>query len=94
MFILFFSFSFVSPEQCDKLREEITKVKELIANKDSADPEEVKKATSTLQQASLKLFELAYKKMASERESSSSSSSTSQSTDDSSSSEQKKEDKN
>lgn len=87
----------MSPEQCDKLREEITKVRELITNKDSADPEEVKKATSTLQQASLKLFELAYKKMASERESSSSSSSsssTSQSADDSSSSEQKKEDKN
>lgn len=49
--------------QCDKLREEITKVRELLANKDSADPEEIKKATSTLQQSSLKLFELAYKKV-------------------------------
>lgn len=45
------------------MREEITKVKELLANKDNADPEEIKKATSTLQQASLKLFELAYKKV-------------------------------
>ncbi|XP_055307664.1 heat shock 70 kDa protein cognate 5 [Sitodiplosis mosellana] len=77
-------------EECDKLREEISKVKELLANKDNSDPEEIKKATSSLQQASLKLFELAYKKMASERESSSSS----QSTEDNTNSEQKKEDKN
>lgn len=76
------------------MREEITKVRELLTNKDNADPEEIKKATSTLQQASLKLFELAYKKMASERESSSSSSSQSQNEDSTNSSEQKKEDKN
>lgn len=76
-------------EECDKLREEISKVRELLANKDNSDPEEIKKATSSLQQASLKLFELAYKKMASERESSSSS--PSQSTEDNTSSEQKKE---
>lgn len=49
--------------QCDKLREEIVKVRELLANKDNVDPEEIKKATNTLQQASLKLFELAYKKV-------------------------------
>lgn len=77
-------------EECDKLREEITKVRDLLADKDNSDPEEIKKATSTLQQASLKLFELAYKKMASERETSSSS----QSTDENTGSEQKKEDKN
>lgn len=65
----------------------------MLANKDNTDPEEIKKATSTLQQASLKLFELAYKKMASERESSSSSSSSS-TTEDSTSGDQKKEDKN
>lgn len=46
------------------------KVKDLLANKDNSDPEEIKRATSSLQQASLKLFEMAYKKMASERESS------------------------
>lgn len=45
------------------MREEITKVRELLTNKDEVDPEELKKATSTLQQASLKLFELAYKKV-------------------------------
>lgn len=78
--------------QCDKLREEIAKVREFLTNKDNADPEEIKKATSSLQQSSLKLFELAYKKMASERESSSSSSSSK--TEDNTNSEQKKEDKN
>jgi molecular chaperone DnaK len=49
--------------QCDKLRGEITKLRDLLAQKDTADPEEIKKATSTLQQASLKLFEQAYKKV-------------------------------
>lgn len=56
------------------------------------DPEEIKKATSTLQQASLKLFELAYKKMASERESSSPSQS--QSSENTDNNEHKKEEKN
>ncbi|KAG5882431.1 hypothetical protein JTB14_025237 [Gonioctena quinquepunctata] len=65
-------------EECDKLKEEIAKVRELLAKKDDVDPEEIRKATSTLQQSSLKLFEMAYKKMAAERESSSGSSSGSQ----------------
>lgn len=60
-------------EECNKLKEEITKVKELLAKKDDADPEEVRKATSELQKSSLKLFEMAYKKMAAERETASSS---------------------
>lgn len=50
-------------EECDKLREEIAKVRELLAKKDEADPEEIRKVTSTLQQSSLKLFEMAYKKV-------------------------------
>jgi molecular chaperone DnaK len=50
-------------EECDKLREEITKVRELLADKDNADPEAVRKETGTLQQSSLKLFEMAYKKV-------------------------------
>nr|CAH7736031.1 unnamed protein product [Callosobruchus chinensis] len=62
-------------EECDKIKEEIGKVRELLAKKDDADPEEVRKATTTLQQSSLKLFEMAYKKMAAEREGGSSSSS-------------------
>lgn len=50
-------------EECDKLREEIVKVRDMLANKDNLDPEEIRKSTSTLQQASLKLFEMAYKKV-------------------------------
>lgn len=80
-------------EECDKLREEISNVRNLLANKDSADPEEVRKATSALQQSSLKLFEMAYKKMASERESSSGSSDSS-STSGQDAEGQKKEEKN
>lgn len=49
--------------QCDKLREEISKVREMLAKKDDMDPEEIRKTTSTLQQSSLKLFEMAYKKV-------------------------------
>lgn len=67
----------------------------MLANKDDTDPEEIKKTVNTLQQASLKLFEMAYKKMAADRESSgssSSSSSTSETPDDDS--KEKKENKN
>lgn len=49
--------------QCDKLREEIAKVKEMLAKKDDVEPEELRKTTSALQQSSLKLFEIAYKKV-------------------------------
>lgn len=49
--------------QCEKLKKEIADVRTLLANKDTADPEEVRKATTTLQQSSLKLFEMAYKKV-------------------------------
>ncbi|KAM9356544.1 stress-70 protein, mitochondrial [Symphorus nematophorus] len=62
-------------DECTKLKEEITKVRDLLANKDSETGENIKQAATTLQQASLKLFEMAYKKMAAERDSSSSSSS-------------------
>lgn len=50
-------------EECDKLKEEIAKVREILSKKDEADPEEIRKVTSTLQQSSLKLFEMAYKKV-------------------------------
>ncbi|KAF2880715.1 hypothetical protein ILUMI_25457 [Ignelater luminosus] len=78
-------------EECDKLKEEIAKVRELLAKKDDADPEEIRKTTTTLQQSSLKLFEMAYKKMAAERESSGGSSSTSEQA---SEEKEKKEEKN
>lgn len=45
------------------MREEISKVREMLADKENTDPEALKQATSTLQQASLKLFEQAYKKV-------------------------------
>lgn len=82
-------------DECDKLREQITSVRDLLAKKDDSDPEEIRKATGNLQQASLKLFEMAYKKMAAEREgggskSESSSESSSESTED----KEKKENKN
>ena len=50
-------------EQCAKLKEQIAKVRELIADKDNVDPETIRVATSELQQGSLKLFEIAYKKV-------------------------------
>ena len=55
-------------DECSKLKEHIEKVRKILANKDNEDPEDIRTATNELQQASLKLFEMAYKKMASERE--------------------------
>ena len=48
--------------QCSKLKEEISKVRNFLANKDSETGENIKQAANDLQQASLKLFEMAYKK--------------------------------
>jgi len=70
-------------EDAAKMKEQIAEVKQKMLNKDEMDPEEIKKTVSDLQQSSLKLFEMAYKKMAADKESSGSSSS-----------EEKKEDKN
>lgn len=82
-------------EECEKLQKEIAELRTMLANKDTAEPEEVRKATSALQQSSLKLFEMAYKKMAAERESSSSGSSSTEGTSDKTGTdEQKKEEKN
>ncbi|RWS29842.1 Sar s 28 (heat shock protein 70-like protein 6), partial [Leptotrombidium deliense] len=55
-------------DECQKLKEKIASAKEVLAKKDSESPETIKQTTNELQQASLKLFEMAYKKMASERE--------------------------
>ncbi|GAB6024506.1 Stress-70 protein, mitochondrial [Chamberlinius hualienensis] len=79
-------------DECTKLRESISKVKDLLTRKDSETAETIKKSTSDLQQASLKLFEMAYKKMAAERESSSAGSQ--MSSDNPTSDESKKEEKN
>ena len=45
------------------MREKITEVRDKLANKDEMDPEEIKSTVSDLQQSSLKLFEIAYKKV-------------------------------
>merc|ERR1712002_198268 len=57
-------------EECDKLKQHMSEVKEVLAKKDEESIDNIKEATNKLQQASLKLFEMAYKKMAADRESS------------------------
>merc|ERR1711923_153091 len=74
-------------EDAAKMKDQIKEVREKLADKDNMTGEEIKKTVSDLQQSSLKLFEMAYKKMASEREGGSSGSS------ESTSEEGKKEDK-
>ncbi|KAL5016558.1 hypothetical protein ScPMuIL_006147 [Solemya velum] len=85
-------------EECQKLKTQIEQVRQILANKETESSEDIRKATSDLQQASLKLFEIAYKKMASEREGASSSQQTSSESDSTKSDEtedkDKKEDKN
>merc|ERR1711970_960270 len=56
-------------EECDKLKQHISEVKEVLAKRDEESIDNIKEATNKLQQASLKLFEMAYKKMAADRES-------------------------
>merc|ERR1712038_1106160 len=78
-------------EDVTKMKDQIKEVREKLANKDDMDPEEIKKTVNDLQQSSLKLFEMAYKKMASERSGSegSDSSSSKSEGDDSSKKEEK-----
>merc|ERR1712109_298246 len=72
-------------EDVTKMKEKITEVRDKLQDKENMDPEDIKKTVSDLQQSSLKLFEMAYKKMAADRGESSGSSD--------SSSDEKKEDK-
>merc|ERR1712137_1052629 len=66
-------------EEVEELRKEVELVREKLNNKDNLESaEELREAFQQLQQRSLKLFEMAYKKMAADRESSSSSSSSDQ----------------
>uniref|UniRef100_A0A8B9GVH1 Stress-70 protein, mitochondrial n=1 Tax=Astyanax mexicanus TaxID=7994 RepID=A0A8B9GVH1_ASTMX len=50
-------------DECNKLKEEITKVRDLLSRKETETGENIKQAATNLQQASLKLFEMAYKKV-------------------------------
>jgi len=58
----------IAGEEYDKLKGKIEETKTMLANKDDHSGEEIKQKVSDLQQASLKLFEMAYKKMAADRE--------------------------
>lgn len=49
--------------QVSSLKEEITKVREVLANTENSSAEEIKELCNELQQKSLKLFEMAYKKV-------------------------------
>merc|ERR1712243_146521 len=60
-------------EDVAKMREKITEVRDKLADKESMDPEAIKATVNELQQSSLKLFEMAYKKMAADRDGGSSS---------------------
>jgi molecular chaperone DnaK len=55
-------------EDVAKMKEKITEVRDKLADKDNMDGETIKATVSELQQSSLKLFEMAYKKMAADRE--------------------------
>merc|ERR1712018_1012712 len=55
-------------EDVTKMKDLIKEVREKLVNKENMSGEEIKKTVSEPQQSSLKLFEMAYKKMASERE--------------------------
>merc|ERR1712061_622247 len=61
-------------EDTAKMKEKIVEVRDKLQDKENMDPEDIKKTVSDLQQSSLKLFEMAYKKMASDRDGSSGSS--------------------
>lgn len=50
-------------DEVEKLKDKIAKTREVLANKDNETPEKIKEVTHDLQQASLKLFEMAYKKV-------------------------------
>ncbi|CAF0928660.1 unnamed protein product [Adineta ricciae] len=76
-----------------KLKEGAAKLREKLSNKDNETPQSIKDAADEFQRQSLKLFETAYKKMQSDRESSQSSGSSSSSSDQQSSDEDKDKDK-
>jgi len=61
-------------EDAAKMKEKIVEVRGKLEDKENMDPEDIKKTVSDLQQSSLKLFEMAYKKMAADKDSGSSSS--------------------
>jgi len=59
----FCSASILYVMQTQKLTEHIAKVRTVLSNRDNETAESIRTATTELQQASLKLFEMAYKKV-------------------------------
>lgn len=74
-------------DECNAIKEEISKVRTILENKENESVDTIREAFNNLQQKSLKLFEMAYKKMAADRDQSGGSSS-SESTQDSTSSQE------
>jgi len=58
-------------EEVEELKTEIDNVRKVLENKETENADTLREAYQQLQQKSLKLFELAYKKMAADREGSS-----------------------
>uniref|UniRef100_T1IIT1 Heat shock 70 kDa protein cognate 5 n=1 Tax=Strigamia maritima TaxID=126957 RepID=T1IIT1_STRMM len=58
-------------EEVTKLKEQIARVRDMLSKKETENAENIRKTVGELQQQSLKLFEMAYKKMAADREASS-----------------------
>lgn len=49
--------------QYNKLKDDLVKLKDMLANQDNHAPEDIKTAANEFQKDSLKLFEIAYKKV-------------------------------
>jgi len=81
-------------DEYSKLKDGAAKLREKLTNKDSESVQSVKEAADEFQRQSLKLFETAYKKMQSDRESSQSSSSSSDSSSEQQQQEQKSDEEN
>jgi len=75
-------------DECEKLKKLIAEAKDVLVKKEEESIEKIQEAKNKLQQESLKLFEMAYKKMASDR------ANQQQSSSDQSEEKEKKEDKN
>merc|ERR1719250_83072 len=62
-------------EESENIKQELEKLRQVLADKDNHTNEQIREAFSNVQQKSLKLFEMAYNKMASEKSSGDSASS-------------------
>ena len=56
-------------EESENIKQELEKLRQVLADKDNHSNEQIREAFSNVQQKSLKLFEMAYNKMAQENKS-------------------------